>query len=127
IAALTFYYMMRYRRRSPTQATSPIRGSLLGEVDIIGSVLTMFLVFWVIGFVQYVRIETPPDGAMVIHVTAKQWMRKFSYPGGRRAINVLTVPVGRPIKLVMTSRDVIHSFYVPGFRIKQDVIPGRYV
>ena len=99
IAALTLYYMMRYRRRSPTQATQQIRGSMLGEVGIIGSVLALFLLFWVIGFAQYVRLETPPDDAMVINVTAKQWMWKFSYPGGRRAINVLTVPVARPVKL----------------------------
>ena len=72
-------------------------------------------------------MESPPEGAMQIQVTAKQWMWKFSYSSGRRSINVLTVPVGRPILLVMTSRDVIHSFFVPAFRIKKDVIPGRYV
>lgn len=127
IAALTLYYMIRYRLRSEGQATEQLRGSKLGEAGIISSVVGLFLLFWVVGFGQYVRIETPPDDAMVINVTAKQWMWKFSYPGGRRAINVLTVPVGRPVKLLMTSRDVIHSFYVPAFRIKQDVIPGRYV
>jgi cytochrome c oxidase subunit 2 len=129
IAALTLYYMIRYRLRSEGQATEQLRGSKIGEVGIIGSILGLFLFVWVIGFRQYIRIETPPDDAhaMVINVTAKQWMWKFSYPGGRRAINVLTVPVGRPVKLLMTSRDVIHSFYVPAFRIKQDVIPGRYV
>lgn len=127
IAGVTLYYMLRYRRRSPAQPTERIRGSTVGEFGIIGSILALFLLFWVIGFAQYVHIETPPDGAMVINVTAKQWMWKFSYPSGRRAINVLTVPVGRAVKLLMTSRDVIHSFYVPGFRIKQDVIPGRYV
>src|SRR5690606_26253374 len=74
-----------------------------------------------------IDIESPPEDAMQIQVTAKQWMWKFSYPGGRRSIGVLTVPVGRPVRLVMTSRDVIHSFFVPAFRIKQDVIPGRYV
>jgi cytochrome c oxidase subunit II len=127
IAAVTLYYMLRYHRRSPLQTTKAIRGSTIGEVGIIASVLGMFLLFWAIGFRQYVRLETPPDDAMVIYVTAKQWMWKFAYPGNRRAINVLTVPVGRPVKLVMTSRDVIHSFYVPAFRIKQDVLPGRYV
>jgi cytochrome c oxidase subunit 2 len=127
IAVLTLYYMLRYRRHSAAETTKPIRGSTLGEVGIVSSVLGLFVLFWVIGFAQYVRIETPPDDAMVIHLTAKQWMWKFSYPSGRRSINVLTVPVGRPVKLLMTSRDVIHSFYVPAFRIKQDVIPGRYV
>ncbi len=69
---------------------------------------------------------TPPPDAMPVYVTAKQWMWKFAYPDGRSSIDVLTVPVGRPIKLVMTSRDVIHSFYVPAFRMKHDVVPGRY-
>jgi len=127
IAALTLYYMVRYRRRSATQTTEPIVGSALGEAFIIASVLALFLVFWVIGFRQYVQLETPPDNALVVNVTAKQWMWKFSYSDGHRAINVLTVPVGRPVKLFMTSRDVIHSLYVPAFRIKQDVVPGRYV
>jgi cytochrome c oxidase subunit II len=127
IAALTLYYMLRYRHRSPEQTTKSIRGSTIGEIGIIGSVLAVFLLFWAIGFRQYVYLETPPEGAMVIHVTAKQWMWKFSYPSERRTINVLTVPLARPVKLLMTSRDVIHSFYVPGFRIKQDVLPGRYV
>ena len=66
-----------------------------------------------------------PD-AMTVYVTAKQWMWKFAYPDGRSSMDVLTVPVGKPVKLVMTSRDVIHSFYVPAFRMKQDVVPGRY-
>jgi cytochrome c oxidase subunit 2 len=127
IAALTLYYMIRYRLRSEAQLTEQVRGSKLGELGVISSILASFLLFWVIGFRQYVQIESPPDDAMVINVTAKQWMWKFSYRGGRRAINVLTVPVGRPVKLLMISRDVIHSFYVPSFRIKQDVIPGRYV
>jgi cytochrome c oxidase subunit 2 len=63
---------------------------------------------------------------MPVYVSAKQWMWEFAYPDGRSSLDVLTVPVGRPVKLVMTSRDVIHSFYVPAFRMKQDVVPGRY-
>jgi cytochrome c oxidase subunit 2 len=70
-------------------------------------------------------MTAPPD-AIPIYVTGKQWMWKFAYPDGRAAMDVLTVPVNRPIKLVMTSRDVIHSFYVPAFRMKHDVVPGRY-
>jgi cytochrome c oxidase subunit 2 len=127
IAVATVYFMIRWRRLSPAQPTLVMTGGALAEAGIIAGILTSFLVFWAIGFTQYVELETPPKGAMVVNVTAKQWMWKFSYPGGRRAIDVLTVPVGRPVKLLMTSRDVIHSFYVPAFRIKQDVIPGRYV
>jgi cytochrome c oxidase subunit 2 len=63
---------------------------------------------------------------MTVYVTAKQWLWKFSYPDGRASVDVLIVPEGKPVKLVMTSRDVIHSFYVPAFRMKHDVVPGRY-
>ena len=76
------------------------------------------------GFAQYVRLRVAPEGAMDVYVTAKQWMWKFAYPEGARSIARLYVPAGRPVKLVMTSRDVIHSFFVPDFRVKQDVVPG---
>jgi cytochrome c oxidase subunit 2 len=87
----------------------------------------MFILWWVIGFRQYVHMAEAPADSEVVYVDAKQWMWKFTYPGGRSTNDVLTVPVGKPIKLVMTSRDVIHSFFVPPFRVKQDVVPGRYV
>ena len=63
---------------------------------------------------------------MEIYATGKQWMWKFQHPGGPREINTLHVPAGRPVKMTLTSQDVIHSFYVPAFRIKQDALPGRY-
>lgn len=69
----------------------------------------------------------PPDDAMEIHVVGKQWMWKVQHLGGQREINQLHVPVGRPIKLTLTSQDVIHGFYVPAFRIHHDVLPNRYV
>ena len=68
----------------------------------------------------------PPDNAMQIYVVGKQWMWKLQHMEGQREINELHVPLGRPVKLTMTSEDVIHSFYMPAFRIKQDVVPGRY-
>ena len=86
----------------------------------------LFLVFWVIGLREFVRLRVAPEGALTVYVTAKQWMWKFAYPEGARSIARLYVPVGRPVKLVMTSRDVVHSFFVPSFRVKQDVVPGRY-
>ena len=70
--------------------------------------------------------RTPPRDAMEVYAVAKQWMWKFQHPEGQREINELHVPVGRDVKLIMTSQDVIHSFFVPAFRIKQDVLPGRY-
>ena len=73
---------------------------------------------------DFVRLQTPPANAMDVYVTGKQWMWKFAYPEGPNGVNVLRVPAHRPVRLLMTSRDVIHSFFVPAFRIKQDVLPG---
>jgi cytochrome c oxidase subunit 2 len=74
----------------------------------------------------FADMETPPAGAATIYVVAKQWMWKIQHPGGQREIDELHVPLGKPVRLLMTSQDVIHSFYVPVFRVKQDVLPGRY-
>jgi cytochrome c oxidase subunit 2 len=123
---LALYYLVRYRQRVPGETTVELHIGLPAEIFIIGSILTLFLVFWAVGNVQYDHIMTPPDDAMPVYVTAKQWMWKFSYPDGRSSMDVLTVPAHRRIKLVMGSRDVIHSFYVPAFRMKHDVVPGRY-
>ena len=78
------------------------------------------------GAVIYFKERTPPRGATEVYVVAKQWMWKLQHEEGQREINELHVPVGRDVKMIMTSQDVIHSFYVPAFRIKQDVLPGRY-
>ncbi len=123
---LAIYYVVRYRRRGPAAPTERVQTSVPQEVFIIGSILSLFLVFWVVGASMYNHMMTPPPDAMPVYVTGKQWMWKFSYPDGRASLDVLTVPVNRPVKLVMTSRDVIHSFYVPAFRMKHDAVPGRY-
>src|SRR5262249_39321180 len=86
----------------------------------------LFILFWVIGARQFVRLRVAPENAMEVYVTAKQWMWIATYPSGGGSTGDIVVPVGKPIKLIMTSRDVIHSFYVPEFRVKQDVIPGRF-
>jgi cytochrome c oxidase subunit 2 len=126
VFVLALWFLVRYRRRTPGETTERTRTPALQEAILVGGILSAFLLFWVVGTLQYDRMLTPPPGAMVVYVTAKQWMWKFSYPDGRASLDVLTVPEGKPVKLVMTSRDVIHSFYVPAFRMKQDVVPGRY-
>jgi cytochrome c oxidase subunit 2 len=68
----------------------------------------------------------PPAGALEVYAIGKQWMWQFQHPDGQREIDELHVPVGHPVKMTMTAQDVIHSFYVPAFRIKMDVVPGRY-
>lgn len=110
------------RRRGPTPRLSASKRTELG---IAGSVTVVFLAFWIVGFEQYAEMTSAPAGAEVIHVEGKQWTWKFTYGDGRVTNDVLTVPAGRPIRLVMSSRDVIHSFFVPAFRLKQDLVPGR--
>jgi len=124
-------FVIRYRRPSdevprPNVHAAEHYPAVLYELGILIALMVLFLVCWVIGSRQYVRLRLAPDNALEVYVTGKQWMWKFAYPNGKRGVSVLYVPAHRPIKLVMTSRDVIHSFYVPEFRIKQDVIPGRY-
>ena len=125
---IIYYRASRHRGTAapdynPETPHSGIPGWL--EVSVAGGLLALFLLWWVIGFRQFVRIQAPPPDAMPIYVVGKQWMWSFAYPNGGGSNGTLYVPVGRPIRLVMTSRDVIHSFFVPEFRVKQDVIPGR--
>lgn len=120
------WFTVRYRRREPEQKTPLVRASLGVEIGVIAGLLGLFLFFWVIGFRQYVKMQQAPDDALEVYVTAKKWMWKFAYPDGNRTAGVLVVPAGRPVKLILISRDVIHSFFVPAFRVKSDVLPGRY-
>src|SRR5262249_27131602 len=96
------------------------------EVIAVSTLFTLFVLWWAIGTRDYTDLRVAPTDAMDIYVTAKQWMWKFAYREGQSSLSVLYVPAGKPVKLIMTSRDVMHSFYVPDFRVKQDVIPGRY-
>ena len=124
------YYLFRYRRRSTdvtvAYAQAATHPNVVYKLAAIVGLAFLFVIWWVMGFRIYLRIRTPPANAMQVYVTAKQWMWKFAYPEGARSIATLYVPAGQPVELIMTSRDVIHSFYVPEFRIKQDVVPGRY-
>src|SRR5579875_3896586 len=99
IASLILVFMVRYRRRAPGERPAAPHGSLPLEIG------------WT---------------ALPIDVVGKQWMWKVQHLEGRREIDELHVPVGRPVKITMTSEDVIHGFYIPAFRIKQDAVPGRY-
>jgi cytochrome c oxidase subunit 2 len=126
IFAAIFYFSIRYRRRSDNELPGAVHGSIPLEVawTVIPFGLTMVMFTW--GASIFFRERRPPDNALPIYVVAKQWMWKLQHPEGQREINELHIPVGRPVKLTMTSEDVIHSFFVPDFRTKQDVVPGRY-
>ncbi|RMD85936.1 MAG: cytochrome c oxidase subunit II [Candidatus Dadabacteria bacterium] len=126
IATLIVVFAIRYRRRSPDQKGAAIHGSLLLETIWSGIpfAIAMFVFVWAASI--YMSMARPPDDALEVFVVGKQWMWKLQHLEGRREINELHVPVGRPVKLTMTSEDVIHSFFVPAFRVKADVVPGRY-
>ncbi len=124
LAALLFF--VKWKRRSDTDPTPRVQPTFIHELFFIGGPLLLFLVFFAVGFPQYMRLSTPPEDAMDVFVQGKQWMWKFAYPGGPNSLDVLRVPAGRPVRLLITSRDVIHSFFVPALRIKQDALPGRY-
>jgi cytochrome c oxidase subunit II len=126
IFSTIFYFMIKYRRRWTDERPKPIEGSLPLEVlwTAIPTVIVAVIFVW--GSSLYFQNSEPPPGAMEIFVTGKQWMWKAEHPEGQREINELHVPLGRPVKLTMTSEDVIHDFFVPAFRVKKDVLPGRY-
>jgi len=126
IFTLVFIFALKYRRRSEDERPPQIEGSLPLEIFWTGIPFLIVIFIFVWGSVVYVRHYRVPAGAMDIYVVGKQWMWKLQHPEGQREINTLHVPAGRPIRLIMTSEDVIHSFFVPAFRIKQDVLPGRY-
>jgi cytochrome c oxidase subunit 2 len=126
IGLSAFFFFFRYRRRRVGQLTAKVEPTLWFELLVIGLPTFFFLLWAVIGYRDYIRIVTPPANSIDVYVMAKKWMWKFAYPDGPNSIAVLRVPAQRPVRLLMTSRDVIHSFYVPDFRIKQDVVPGRY-
>jgi cytochrome c oxidase subunit 2 len=125
IFTMILVFATRYRRRKGV-AAEPIEGSTALEITWSVIPLCIFMVIFVWGAVIYFKERTPPRGATEIYVVAKQWMWKLQHEEGQREINQLHVPVGRDVKMILTSQDVIHSFYVPAFRIKQDVLPGRY-
>ncbi|MFN2530276.1 MAG: cytochrome c oxidase subunit II [Pyrinomonadaceae bacterium] len=126
ISFILVFFVIRYRRRTPYEIPRPIAGSYKLETlwTVIPFVIAMTFFAW--GARLYFQQYRPPENAVEIYVVGKQWMWKIQHSTGQREIDELHIPVGRKIKLVMTTEDVIHDFFVPAFRIKADVIPGRY-
>src|SRR6202045_4584353 len=119
------YFAARFRYRPGVRAEQ-IEGSTALEVTWSAIPFLIFMVIFAWGAVVYFKERIPPADATEVYVVAKQWMWKVEHAEGQREINELHVPVGRDVKLIMTSQDVIHSFFIPAFPIKQDVLPGRY-
>jgi len=126
IAGLIVFYAIRFKRQSPTSVGVAIHGGLVLELTwtIIPFIIVMVIFVW--GASVFFAMARPPSETIDIYVVGKQWMWKFQHLDGQREIDELHVPVGRPVRLIMTSEDVIHDVFVPAFRIKADVIPGRY-
>jgi cytochrome c oxidase subunit 2 len=126
IALTLVVFAIRYRRRSEQDQPEEIHGSLALELTwtIIPFLITVVMFVW--GARVFFHMNRTPDDAMTVNVVGKRWMWKLQHPTGQREINELHVPVGRPVRLTITSEDTIHSFFVPAFRIKKDAVPGRY-
>jgi len=126
IAGLLITFVLRFRRRPGRSFGVPVHGSIKLEIawSVIPLIIALTIFAW--GAKVFFALSRPPAGASEYFAVGKQWMWKFQHPEGNREINELHVPVGRTVKLTMTSEDVIHSFYVPAFRVKMDVLPGRY-
>ncbi len=119
------YFIIRYKRQSATAKSAYITHD--SRLEFLWSFIP-FVIFMVVfgwGWYIYVQMRTMPKDALEIQVTGRQWSWSYTYKSGKKSTD-LYVPVGKPVKLIMTSEDVIHSYYIPAFRIKQDVLPGRY-
>ncbi len=125
ICVLILFFVVRYRRTAVVNRANPPVSPLLElSWSVVPFVLTMIMFAW--GAVLYFEQHQPPPVTDEVYVVGKQWMWKIQHPNGKQEINQLHVPIGRPTRLKMISEDVIHSFYIPDFRVKQDVLPGRY-
>jgi len=126
ISGVIVFFVIKYRRRSPFEIPRPIAGSHKLETmwSVIPFIIAMSMFAW--GAQIYFENSRPPKNANEIYVVGKQWMWKIQHSTGQREINELHVPVGRKIKLIMTAEDTIHDFFIPAFRIKADVLPGKY-
>ena len=126
VGVLTIGFAVAFRRKSESYIPAPWFGSVPLEVGwtLIPVIICLVMFTW--GVKVYSNIVIPPADAMELYAVGRQWMWKIQHPEGQREINALHVPIGRPVKVTLTSEDVIHCFSIPAFRIKQDVVPGRY-
>jgi cytochrome c oxidase subunit 2 len=126
ITIAIIFFFFKYRRKNPNALGTPIHGDMRLEATwmIVPLILAMGMFSW--GAIIYVDYRRAPTDTLDIYVIGKQWMWKAQQPNGQKEINELHVPVGRNVRLILASEDVIHDFYVPAFRVKMDVVPGRY-
>jgi len=125
VMAATIFFVFRYRRRK-IETTDSKDHSLWLEITWTAIPTILILIVFVWSFRTYIRMTVVPKDALEVKVTGQKWFWSFDYDGGANSVGELVVPVGQPVKLLMSSRDVIHSFFVPSFRMKMDVLPNRY-
>lgn len=125
LLALVVFFALKYRRGRAVDRSEPRE---MKGIEIAWTIAPLLVFFGIFGWAarDYVTMADPPANALPVSVVAKQWMWKLQHRNGRREINELHVPLGEPVVVTMTSQDVIHSFFIPAFRLKQDVVPGRY-
>jgi cytochrome c oxidase subunit 2 len=123
---LLLYFANKDRHTSTADRSGTTKKTWRFEVSWTAATLLIFVALAVWGASLFLRLYNPPPDALQMFVVGKQWMWKVQHPGGQREINELHVPAGQDVRLVMASQDVIHSFFIPALRIKQDVVPGRY-
>lgn len=126
VAVAVIYFGIRYHKTKDNEIGARIEGSLPLELlwSVIPTIIAMVMFAW--GATVFYHLRRPPEEAMHIYAVGKQWMWKFQHLEGQREINELHIPSGRPIKITISSEDVLHSLYFPAFRTKMDAIPGRY-
>ena len=126
VFGLMWTFMIRYRAGSPIDRGNIAERTWRIEIAWTAATFIVFIGLFYWGAGVYLDEYQPPAGTMKVSVVGKRWMWKIEYPGGQREINSLHVPVGRKVQLILTSEDVIHDFAIPAFRVRHDVLPGRY-
>jgi cytochrome c oxidase subunit II len=126
VIAVTAYFLIRYRRKGKNELTSGVDHNLKLEIfwTVIPTILVFIVFYW--GFNTFLKMHVAPNDAIEIKTTGQKWLWTFDYPNGSNTVNELVVPVNQPVKLLLSSKDVIHSFFVPDFRVKMDALPNRY-
>jgi cytochrome c oxidase subunit II len=126
VFALILVFAIRYRRGSSATRSGWTRRTTRWEIGWTSATCLAFLALFVWGTDLYLRMRQPAVDALPIFVVGKQWMWKIEHPGGQREIDTLHLPLGVPVRVVLASEDVIHSFHIPAFRVTQDAVPGRF-
>jgi cytochrome c oxidase subunit 2 len=126
VISATGFFIFKYRRRGEKVLTSGLAHNTKLEIvwTVIPTILVMIVFIW--GFRTYLKMSVAPRDSMEIKATGQKWFWTFDYPNGANSTNDLYVPAGKPVRLLLSSQDVIHSFFVPDFRVKMDVLPNRY-